>query len=49
MLLTSIGLTRPYKVNRKQTWGKRGPQDPGVVLYFFYVQLHPINLISSIN
>ena len=40
----------PYKSRKKaQTWGKRGSQDSGVVLYNIYVQLLPLNLISSHN
>ena len=35
--------------NKEQTWRKHGSQELGVVLYSFYIQLSPINFISSIN
>jgi len=34
---------------KAQTWGKRGSQDPRVVLHNIYVQLLPLNLISTHN
>ena len=40
----------PLRVGKAQTWGrKRGSQDSGVVLHNIYVQLLPLNLISSHN
>ena len=40
----------PYKSRvRPKHGGKRGSQDPGVVLHNIYVQLLPLNLISSYN
>jgi len=35
--------------NKEQTWGKRGSQELGVVLHYFYIQLPPTNFVSSIN
>jgi len=35
--------------SKTQTWEKRGSQHSGVVLHNIYVQLLPLNLISSHN
>jgi len=42
----NYALKEPSKAQR---WGKRGSQIPGVVFHNIYVQLLPLNLISSYN
>jgi len=37
------------KVEWEQKHGNRSSQEPGVVLYSFYVQLLPINFVSCLN
>ena len=45
-----MGLNYTLKEPSKaQTWGKRGYQDPVVVLHTFYVQILSINLLSSLK
>jgi len=39
----------PYKSRVRPKYGERGFQDPRVVLHNIYVQLLPLNLISSHN
>ena len=35
--------------HREETGGKRGSQEPAVILHSFNIQLQPLNLVSSFN